>query len=284
MAEPHASARPAHEPRFAVLIPAYNCQEKLEATLRSLQSQELDATIYVVDDGSHPPLVLPDIDTASVKLVRLEKNQGIVGALNTGIAAITPTGVSYIARLDCGDLYVPGRFAAQVHFLEANPDHVVVGTAADYIDPAGKLIFNHHPPEDHAKISRQIRYNSPHIHPSVMLRVEALSQVGGYRDKFMHAEDYDLFFRLSQVGKLANLPQAFLKYEVSPGQLSQRWRARQQISRIQIQLHYFDALNPHAYFGIVISSILTLLPKRYVTALKALNYRMSSARKGAGAR
>jgi hypothetical protein len=45
-----------------------------------------------------------------------------------------------------------------------------------------------------------------------MMRLSAIQQVGGYRDEFNTLEDLDLFLRLAEVGKLANLPDVLLRY------------------------------------------------------------------------
>ena len=38
----------------------------------------------------------------------------------------------------------------------------------------------------------------------------AVKQVGGYRKQFMPCEDFDLWLRLGEVGRLANLPEKLL--------------------------------------------------------------------------
>jgi hypothetical protein len=49
-----------------------------------------------------------------------------------------------------------------------------------------------------------------------MMRAEAVKKVGGYRDQFDNSEDLDLFLRLAEVGRLANLPEALVKYRRHP--------------------------------------------------------------------
>jgi hypothetical protein len=50
------------------------------------------------------------------------------------------------------------------------------------------------------------------IHPTVMVRRSALEAVGGYRSRYQWIEDLDLYLRLSDVGRLANLPGVHLEY------------------------------------------------------------------------
>ena len=55
-----------------------------------------------------------------------------------------------------------------------------------------------------------------------MARRSALSAVGGYRAEFPHVEDLDLFLRLGEVGRLANLPEVLLDYRVHLASVSHR--------------------------------------------------------------
>ena len=56
-------------PKVALLVPAYNCQEDLNASIRDLPVEE-PLHILVVDDGSMPPLVAPPCDPLhSVEIV-----------------------------------------------------------------------------------------------------------------------------------------------------------------------------------------------------------------------
>ena len=53
-------------------------------------------------------------------------------------------------------------------------------------------------------------------HPVVMIRRKAMLAVGKYRD--IVSEDADLFLRLAEHGRLANLPEVLLKYRIPRGQ------------------------------------------------------------------
>lgn len=51
-------------------------------------------------------------------------------------------------------------------------------------------------------------------HSAVMLRCITLQKIGGYNKEMETAEDADLFLRLAEVGRLANLPEVLLKYRL----------------------------------------------------------------------
>jgi hypothetical protein len=55
-----------------------------------------------------------------------------------------------------------------------------------------------------------------------MVRRAALQQIGGYRSTFPHAEDYDLFLRLSKLGTIDNPDHDLLIYRRHEGAISLR--------------------------------------------------------------
>lgn len=66
---------------------------------------------------------------------------------------------------------------------------------------------------DSAEISAELlRPGCPLIHPAIMMRGEALRKIGGYRQGTAPAEDQDLFLRMDEVGRLANLKDVVLDY------------------------------------------------------------------------
>ena len=81
------------------IIPAYNDQEGLETTLRSLDRFEL-SMIVVVDDGSEPPLEEPNDLSTPFKLIRHDKNKGAAAARNTGLS-VTKSDWVYFTDCDC---------------------------------------------------------------------------------------------------------------------------------------------------------------------------------------
>ena len=55
-------------------------------------------------------------------------------------------------------------------------------------------------------------HQSALCHPAVMMRRQVVLDVGKYREQFRFCEDLDLWLRLAEHGRLANLPLVLLKY------------------------------------------------------------------------
>ncbi|MBK8267409.1 MAG: glycosyltransferase [Planctomycetes bacterium] len=138
-------------------------------------------------------------------------NTGIVGALNDGLAISRGT---FIARMDSDDISLPNRFAQQETFLRLHPEHVLVGSRVLIVDPDGDILREMGDAFSHEEIETGLlaRQGQLVYHPSVMFRADAVQSVGGYRSEFPHVEDLDLFLRLSEIGKLANIREPLLMY------------------------------------------------------------------------
>jgi hypothetical protein len=101
-----------------------------------------------------------------------------------------------------------------VDYMAAHPDCVAVGSRVRLIDPfGGELEIPQHELE-HEKIDAELLDGRGWaiVHPAVMMRKSAVLQAGGYRRQYQDAEDLDLFLRLAELGRLANLPEHLLRY------------------------------------------------------------------------
>ena len=65
-------------------------------------------------------------------------------------------------------------------------------------------------------------------HPASMIRRDAIVALSGYREDLAPAEDYDLFLRLAEQGRLANLPDMLLQYRQHLTSFGYTQRKRQQ--------------------------------------------------------
>jgi len=260
---------PSRQLRLAVLIPVYNAQPALECSLLSLAEDGAEFEVFVVDDGSAPALTVPEGLPFPVRWFRLPHNQGITKALNVGLEAILQERFEYVGRLDAGDISLPGRFDAQMAFLDEHPDHAVVGTYADMIDEEGGHLHAFRPPTRHDALMRQLYYRNPMCHPSVMMRTAALRAVGLYADDYPGSEDYEMWLRLSRTWKLANLDQVSVRKEETRSSITAR-RLRLGISRLRLQFAHFDPRSIHAYLGIARSLALLLISRGMLLRLMRL--------------
>ena len=202
-------------PSISVLMPVYNAERYLGEAIESVLGQGFgDFEFLIVDDGSTDgSLAAIRRYTAGDPRVRLTSraNTGHIVALNEMLAAARG---EFVARMDADDVALPGRFEHQVAFLREHPDVVCVGGAFQMIDEAGRYLTTIYPPEGDDRIQElALQGHCPINHPSAMFRREAAIAVGSYREEMLACpEDLDLWLRLGEVGRLANLSRPVLKY------------------------------------------------------------------------
>jgi glycosyltransferase involved in cell wall biosynthesis len=203
-------------PLISVIIPVYNAARYVESALGSILQQSFgDFELVAVDDGStdRTKSVLDQIAARDPRVRIISRpNTGIVGALNDALAAAQG---EFIARMDADDIALPDRFAEQLAYLRAHPECVALGTDILYTDPDGAPLIRHRPALAHDTIVAQLyeANGGAIIHPTMMARRAVIEQIGRYRPETRNfLEDLDLYLRLSDVGKLANLPEVHLHY------------------------------------------------------------------------
>jgi hypothetical protein len=108
----------------------------------------------------------------------------------------------------------PDRLARQVAYLRAHPEGLVLGAEVEIVDPEGWPIRKGGVPLEHAAIEAALLAGRGEAlcHPVATFRREAVLATGGYRAGIPHSEDLDLYLRLAERGRLANLPETLLHY------------------------------------------------------------------------
>ena len=222
-------------PLVTVLVPAHNAAGYLPAALASVWRQQLaDLEVLVVDDGSTDatPAVLAAVGDSRLRVVR-QPNTGLVGALNRGIDEARGR---YLARLDADDEMVPGRLAAQLRAMSDDSGLLVVGT--DY-EAYGDASFRVRMPRTDRACRDRLRFASCHCGGSVMIDRDRLVRTGVRFDPaYAHAEDYRMWARLSEHGRLANLPMVGYRYRMHAGQVSVRHVVEQRAAHLAIARDY----------------------------------------------
>jgi GT2 family glycosyltransferase len=212
-------------------MPAHNAGRWLTEAVESVLSQTFsDFELIVVDDGSTDATaeILAGFKRRDprVKVLR-QARKGLAAALNRGLAAAR---APLLARLDADDVAHPSRLGRQYETLEARPGVGLLGSWAQEIDADGRPLRQRRPETHPEVLDRLLTRSNPFVHSSVMARTELLRRLGGYRCVFEAAEDYDLWLRVAEHAKVANLPEALVKYRVHGASVSQLNGLRQGFS------------------------------------------------------
>lgn len=198
-------------PKVTVLMPVHNGERYLAAAIESILAQTFaDFELLIIDDGStdRSHEIARAYADPRIRLVRNTQNLRLIATLNRGLEEARG---EYVARMDADDISLPGRLEAQAKFLDRYAGVGVLGAAVQTIDADGKPNGVARFPLSHNLIRWTLCFQSPIAHPAAMMRKALVRRLGGYRSHALHCEDYDLWWRASEVTQLANLGEVLLK-------------------------------------------------------------------------
>lgn len=194
------------KPMVSVLMTVYNDADQVALAVRSILNQSFtDFEFIIVNDGStdNTNSILKDLASMDKRIqVYSIANSGTAKAANYGL---TFCNGKYIARLDSDDISYPHRLQTEVDFLERNTGIDLVGGGCHIADLNGTIIGvrNIYTKNPHKTLLRRCIYQKSDI----MFRKSVLAKLPEgevYRSK-LKAEDYDLWLRISEVGRIAKI-------------------------------------------------------------------------------
>lgn len=190
-------------PTVSVIMGVYNCKNKnlLKKSVDSIINQTFqDWEFLICNDGSTDDTLkfLENLELKDdrITILTYPENHGLNYALNM---CLEKAKGQYIARQDDDDQSNLLRLEKQVSFLNTHNQYAIVGVLADVYDNDG-IWGEYKVPEKPVKES--FYWNSPFMHPTVMIRREAYEACKGYRvaKETRRCEDIDLFMRMYALG------------------------------------------------------------------------------------
>ena len=188
---------------FSVVIPLYNKQNSIAATLRSVLAQTYtNYEIIVVDDGSTDDsanvaeAVLRECKVYGVECkgkVMRKANGGVSSARNAGILAAKG---EYIAFLDGDDLWGPEYLSISAKLIADYPNAGIYGTASglvinDVLKGETTLYVGHRGWIDNPWI-----VGSPFSTSATIVDKKVFDVVGMFDERVTHGEDLDMWWRI----------------------------------------------------------------------------------------
>ncbi|MEP4803961.1 MAG: glycosyltransferase family 2 protein, partial [Hyphomicrobiales bacterium] len=182
-------------PIFSVVIPVYNPDPALlKLCIQSVLEQTYDRfEVCIADDSSSDPGVLQVLDDfaasdARVKLVKRKTNGHISAASNSALELATG---DYIALLNHDDLLPPHALLYMARAIAETPEAKIFYSDEDLIDIDGTRESPHFKPD----FNRDLLYSVNYISHFGVYERDMVSAVGGFREGFEGAQDYDLVLR-----------------------------------------------------------------------------------------
>jgi glycosyltransferase involved in cell wall biosynthesis len=183
-------------PLVSVVMSMRNSATTIEVAIRSILAQTFtDWELILIDDGSvdgsfELANAIPD---PRIRTIRHSSSKGVATRLNE--AARLARG-RFIARMDADDVSYPGRLAAQVSMLEADPTIDLLGSDALVFRRDGEVIGT-------------MRGGFPH--PTWCGRA-AWFQDNPYDPSLRRAQDQALLLRTASFSHFARIDQVLLGY------------------------------------------------------------------------
>jgi hypothetical protein len=148
----------------------------------------------------------------------LERN---VGPGLAAQAAMDEARGEYLIRVDADDVQDPGRFTAQVAFLNEHPGVIACGSAIQLIGDGDAVRAK---PVDRETCRMELLFGVAIFQPTMAVRRSSLMEHGiRYRAEWPRVGEDRLFqVELAQVGALSNVPDALVRYRLQGQGISQK--------------------------------------------------------------
>lgn len=208
----------------SVIIPAYNAERWIGATLASALAQTYrNLEVVVVDDGSRDRTteIIQSFAAGDprVRLLR-QANCSPAAARNVGLAAATG---SLIAPLDADDLWRPEKLEKQVAAMRlAGPRIGLVYSWMSIIDKADRIIARNLRPRYQGNVYADVVLACFIPSASIpLIRRSCLDEVGGFDLGVPVCEDLKLYLEIAERYEFALVPEFLVGYRRTTGSLSQ---------------------------------------------------------------
>lgn len=185
-------------PTVSVVVPTHNRADLIGDTLRSVLAQTFpDFEVVVVDNGSTDGT---DRVVAVLKDPRIryywQQDSGLpANSRNVGIRMARGR---YIAFLDSDDLWLPGKLALQIPYMDTHPGYAFTCTDAEVFPTTNLLGRRNRISLMRRRSIRDLMCGNFVQTLTVVVRRDCLEAVGGFNEdpRMKAAEDYDLWLRL----------------------------------------------------------------------------------------
>lgn len=208
------------EPSISVVMSVYNMEKFLEKAIRSILGQTFpDFEFIIVDDSStdESAAIIASFNDPRIRVITNASNIGLTRSLNK---AITASRAPLIARMDADDYCSPHRLEEQYKFMSEHSDIGLVGSSYYVVDERNTTLSITHVLTEHEQLYHGLEQQNWFGHGTVMFRRSVFCAVGGYDEFFTYAQDYDLWLRISESTRVANIAETLYHWRKTTSGIS----------------------------------------------------------------
>jgi len=219
-------------PPITVLMSCYNGETWLSESIESVLGQTFKQFEFlIIDDGSQDRSlsIIKEYEKKDPRIhVISKKNSGLPDSLNVGLQHAKG---KWIARLDADDIAEPERLQKQYDFAKSNPRLILIGSAFLETDEHGNTGKVQTFSAGHRELKQHLLNRRRFFaHSSAFYLKEIALKAGGYRPRIKKSEDYDLWLRLSEMGKMASIREPLIRFRSHPDQISHENAGKRQLA------------------------------------------------------
>ena len=228
--------------KFSVLLSIYKKENPvyfIESLNSIIEQTVLPTEIVIIKDGDltqeleHVCLKYKNKYRDLIKVISLEKNQGLGKALQIGLKYCT---YDIVARMDSDDIAKKDRFEKQIREFEKDDKLAILGSSIEEFSTTPDLIDSiRNVPLSNHEIRKYAKMRNPFNHMTVMFRKSAVLDVGSYQPFHLN-EDYYLWYRLLNKGyKAKNLSESLVYARVDKNMFQRRGGVKYFLQEVKLQ-------------------------------------------------
>jgi len=203
-------------PKISVVMPNYNCEKYLPEAIESILNQTFtDFEFIIVDDGSTDKSweIIQEYAKKDDRIIAIknEKNLKICKTLNKWLELVR---WKYIARMDSDDIAEKEWLDKVYNKIISNSELWLVGSNFIIIDKFWKKMWEKQFPETDKECKNAIWFRNPFAHNTIIFRKKCFEDFWWYDEKYLYAEDLELWIRFWQKYKFYNIQENLVRYRV----------------------------------------------------------------------
>jgi glycosyltransferase involved in cell wall biosynthesis len=267
--------KPLKRPGISVVMSVYNGEKYLQQSIDSIINQSFsDYEFIIINDGSidNTQQILEECakKDSRVKIIN-HNNVGLTKSLNIGIKNAAS---NLIARQDADDISLINRLTLQYDLMQSSIDTVLCGSnGINRYEPLGREVSI--PSKiSNDNIHEKLFFKNPFAHTSVMFRKCIFNEVGGYDEKFVRSQDFELWMRMSARGRLHYFDEPLVVRRVHDGMVTRNFNMEQFKCTLKARMmnyhkNYFMLIKYTALDLLMMSTprVVKELVKKFITKL-----------------
>jgi len=224
----------------SVIIPAYNAEKTIKATMQSVLKQTYDnIELLIINDGStdSTPEIVRTFKDPRIRLYDFT-NAGLSAARNRGIARATG---EYISFIDADDMWSKDKIESHVQALKDNPSAAVVYSWSYGIYKGTKKRL----PDQTYRLSGDVYREMLCINfvaggSNILAKKEAIEKTGKFDETLTACEDWDYYIRLAREYEFAHIPKFQVFRSITRDNMSSNFLAMEKNALKVIEKNFSD--------------------------------------------